>query len=69
MEKTRLLSIEIPLYLWQNLVAMSEEDMRNTGDFILWLIHQASIERGLIYSNNQDQSLAGFPEREHEPSS
>ena len=40
--------LNIPVYLWQNLVAMAAEDMRSENEFLQWLIHRASIDRGLF---------------------
>jgi len=43
-EETCELTIEMPLYLWQSLVAMAAKDMRTEENFILWLIYRAQNE-------------------------
>jgi len=49
-------TLEIPKHIWQNLVAMAAEDMRTENEFLQWLIHRASMDRGLFASSNPNLS-------------
>ncbi len=45
MEKINWLTVDFPLYLWQELVVMAAQDMRDEREFIKWLVRQESQKR------------------------
>lgn len=45
MEKINWLTVDFPLYLWQELVVMAAQDMRDEREFIKWLVRQKSQKR------------------------
>ena len=46
--KTHELTVEVPLFVWQSLVAMAAEDLRTPSDFLVWIAWREACSRGWI---------------------